>query len=276
MPNGLAKPRWRRLTSTLIKQRNARASGFWGFVRVGKRANALHAGLAAIGIFPYELVAVAVRLTALGPSQIHKSSKHCFPNHRCRGARAIFALTNREHDLAFRVIRIQPAGGVGAVIVNNTAGGYHRAAAALFNTFDMFNIAARHSAPQPANVVGTIGQGLGALSQYRQGKMRITASRRIAFGNIGGVFARAVKYTLRAIVERAAVTSQRCRIGGKRRAFRQKGQPERADKDKSRKTARLRKFFSWASLTDLFGVREAVAGNTGAALTCGAFHRIFK
>ena len=62
-----------------------------------------------------------------------------------------------------------------------------------------------HGAPQPANVVGTLSQGLGAFSQYRQRKMRIATSRRVAFGNIDSVFAGAVKRRFRAIVKRAAI-----------------------------------------------------------------------
>ena len=155
-----------------LKQRNVRASGFRGFVRVGKRANALHAGLAAIGIFPYKLVAVAVPADGFGPPAKHiKVQKIVLPNPRRRGARAIFARANGEHNLAFRVICDEPAGSIGAVIVNNASGRDHRAVAALFNALDMFATATRNGAPQTANVIGTLSQGLGAFSQYRQRKM---------------------------------------------------------------------------------------------------------
>ena len=199
----------------------------------GKRANALHAGLAAIGIFPYKLVAIAIPVDSFGPPAKHiKVQNIVFQNHRRRGPRAIFARTNGEHKLAFRAICVQPAGGIGAVIVNNARSRDHRAVAAWFNALDMFAMATRHGAPKPANVVGTLSQGLGAFSQYRQRKMRIAKSWRVTFRNIDGVFAGAVKRRFRAIVKRAAIADQRCQVGGKWRAFAQKSQSERADKDK--------------------------------------------
>ena len=58
------------------------------------------------------------------------------------------------------------------------------------------------------------------------------APRRVTFGNIDSVFTSTVKRRFSAIIKRAAIAGQRCWICGKWRAFRQKGQPERADKDK--------------------------------------------
>ena len=98
--------------------------------------------------------------------------------------------------------------------MNNAGSGHNRAVGALLNAFNMTDMLALNAAPKAANIVGLRAKRLGAIGQYRQGKMRIGTARRIAFGNFGGALAAAIKFRQAAIINLAAVTGQRCGIGG--------------------------------------------------------------
>ena len=68
-----------------------------------------------------------------------------------RGAE--FAVTDFEHDLPFRIIRVYARRAVWPGVVNDTFCRYHNPATALFNALDMADALAGNTAPKPANII---------------------------------------------------------------------------------------------------------------------------
>ena len=91
---------------------------------------------------------------------------------------------------------------------------------------DPLHVAAANLLPKASDVVGAVDQGLGAFGQDGQRKVIVRAPRRVALGNLAGVFAGAIQNRQLAVIDEAAITSQDCRVRLILRPRREKGAPE--------------------------------------------------
>jgi len=99
-----------------------------------------------------------------------------------------------EQNRTFGVVGVVPASTVGAVVVNNTRRRHHDAATTLLYALHVPDMAPRHPALQPADVIGRRRQWLSALGQNRQRKVVVGAARRIALGDVRRALARVIEH----------------------------------------------------------------------------------
>ena len=172
---------------------------------LGQLADSIHSGNASVCIFPYQLLTVQVAPDDHWPPSKKPKVEHTvIPEHARRRTCAILPFPDSEQYRTLCVIGIEAAGAGRARIVNYPAAGDYRARTALFNPFHMTK-PARHTDPQTSDIRGIRGQRFRALSQDRQGEMRITAARRVSLWDVGRDLAAAVQPEQLAVVNDAAV-----------------------------------------------------------------------
>ena len=101
--------------------------------------------------------------------------------------------------------------------MNDAAARYDGAVTALFYPFHVADFAA-DTPPQTTDIHGTIRQWFRALTQNRQRKVCVAATRGIALGDVGSPFTRTIEYWQFAVVDGAAVAGQCDGICGQRRS----------------------------------------------------------